>query len=248
VLIATSSDVRADMIHKIIGQNKVRNLLLEKVLFQKEEDYFEIQELLKTENIPAWVNFYRRGTKFFTDLKNQMNLSEKIEISVRGSLWGIGCLGTHFIDLLYFLSDCCDFEFRESLLDKNILDSKRKGFKEFTGVLKGENSRGDSLTLECKDHGSDPWIIHVNNGKERHKIFEEIGGANYEYFDGKEEIRQRVDILMQSQRTHFSVKQIIHENTCDLTNFDNSVSIHLPLIRVLLKGTSKNRAKSWMMN
>jgi hypothetical protein len=104
VVIATNSDVRADLIRAIVDQTKVRNLLLEKVLFQKESDYFDIQKLLKKENIPTWVNFYRRDTVFFIDIKKQINLSKKIEMAVSGSLWGIGCLGPHFIDLLSFYS------------------------------------------------------------------------------------------------------------------------------------------------
>ena len=83
----------------------------------------------------------------------------------------------------------------------------------------------------------------MKNGKEKHKIIEEIGGADYEYFNGKEETRQRVDILMQNQRTLFSVKQIIHENTCDLTNFENSVFIHLLLIGLLFQHIQKTTGK-----
>jgi hypothetical protein len=243
VLIATSSDIRADLIRALINRVKVKSMLLEKVLFQKEKDYFEIQELLRKENIPAWVNFYRRDTDFFKDVKKKMNLLDEIKISIRGSLWGIGCLGTHFIDLLAFFSGCGDFEFRKSQLDKKILDAKRKGFKEFTGILEGKNSRGDSLTLNSKDHGNEPWVINIENGKSWHKIAEEVGGANYEYFNGQEKSNCRIEIPMQSQRTHLLVEKIIHENRCDLTNFHDSVILHIPLIRVLLKHLQQTTGK-----
>jgi hypothetical protein len=243
VLITTSSDVRVNLIRDIINQVKVKHMLLEKVLFQKEADYFEIQELLKKENISAWVNCYRRDTDFFKSVKVKLNLSEKIKISVRGSLWGIGCLGVHFIDLLAFFSGHVDFEFRKSQLDKKLLDAKRKGFKEFTGVLEGVNSRGDSLIMDSKDHGNQPWVMSIENGKTWQKIAEEVGGADYEYFDGKIESQCRINIPMQSQRTHILVKQIIHENHCGLPNFHDSVALHIPLIRVLLKHLQQTTGK-----
>ena len=243
VLIATSSDVRANLIRDIISQVKVRHMLLEKVLFQKESDYFEIQELLKKENISAWVNCYRRDTDFFKSVKTKLNLSEKIKISVRGSLWGIGCLGVHFIDLLAFFSGHVDFEFRKSQLDKKLLDAKRKGFKEFTGVLEGVNSRGDSLIMDSKGHGNQPWVMSIENGKTWQKIAEEVGGADYEHFDGKKESQCRINIPMQSQRTHILVKQIIHENHCGLPNFHDSVKLHIPLIHVLLEHLQQTTGK-----
>jgi hypothetical protein len=234
-LIATGSDVRANLIRTLIKRVKVRNMLLEKVLFQKEADYIEIQELLKKENVSAWVNCYRRDTDFFKSVKVKLDLSEKIKISVRGSLWGIGCLGVHFIDLLAFFSGHVDFEFRKSQLNKKLLDAKRKGFKEFTGVIEGVNSRGDSLIMDSKDHGNQPWVMSIENGKTWQKISEVWGSADYKYFDGKTESQCRINIPMQSKRTHILVKQIIHENHCDLPDFNDSVTLHIPLIRVLIK-------------
>lgn len=234
-LIATGSDVRANLIRSLISRVKVRNMLLEKVLFQKEADYFEIQELLKKENVSAWINCYRRDTDFFKSVKAKLNLSEKIKVSVCGSRWGIGCLGVHFIDLLAFFSDHVDFEFQKSQLDKKLLDAKRKGFKEFTGVLEGVNSRGDSLIMDSKDHGNQPWVMSIENGKTWQKIAEEVGGADYQYFDGKIESQCRINIPMQSQRTHILAKQIVHENHCGLPNYNDSMTLHIPLIRVLLK-------------
>ena len=242
-LFATSSDVRANLVRATINRIKVRSMLFEKVLFQKEKDYFEIQELLIKENISAWVNCPRRDTDFFKSVKKKINLSEKVKISVSGSLWELGCLGVHYIDLLAFFSGHVDFEFRKSQLDKNLLDAKRKGFKEFTGVLEGGNSRGDTLIMDSKDHGNQPWIVSIENGKTWHKIAEEVGGADYEFFDGKEESHCRVNIPMQSQRTHILVKQIVHGNHCGLPDFHDSVTLHIPLIRVLLRHIQQTTGK-----
>lgn len=233
-LIATNADIRATIIRNLISKIEVKKLLLEKVLFQKETDYFEIQNLLRKKNIPAWVNFFRRETIFYKEVKKKINLLDKIHISVRGSLWEIGCLGTHFIDLLAFLSDQKDFKFENSKLDPKILAAKRTNFKEFTGILEGRNSRGDSLLLESRVHGSEPRILRIENGKTWHKLTEKVGGADYEYFDGKEKDQRDIEIPVQSLRTHLLAKKIIHENNCNLTEFNESVDLHLPLIKVLL--------------
>lgn len=51
VIIATSSDVRREVIEKLLLQKKVRYIILEKVLFQKIKDFAVVNNLLVRNNV-----------------------------------------------------------------------------------------------------------------------------------------------------------------------------------------------------
>ena len=59
-IISTSSDVRASVTTNLLNRCKVRFIIFEKILFQKEIDFEIISELLKKNRVKAWVNCPRR--------------------------------------------------------------------------------------------------------------------------------------------------------------------------------------------
>jgi predicted dehydrogenase len=64
-IVATSANVRADIVQQLLCRRQARYLLLEKVLFQKEADYTRIGHLLVETRIPAWVNCGYRAVGFY---------------------------------------------------------------------------------------------------------------------------------------------------------------------------------------
>ena len=65
VIIATNSIVRGKIIRDVIQKRIAKNIILEKVLFQKKDQYIEIDTLLKESSIPTWVNCWMRTTDLF---------------------------------------------------------------------------------------------------------------------------------------------------------------------------------------
>lgn len=234
-IIATSSNIRAEIIKELICKKAVKNLILEKVLFQTVGEYFTIDELLREKNIPAWVNCYMRSRDFYKSLRNQMSLSKKIEMRVEGALWGMGCNSIHFIDYFSYLTGCNDFNFTGSHLNREIIKSKRSGFMEFSGELAGKNSQGHSLVLICHDKGSAPIKININNGSNNHEIIDCIDHVIHRVFVGGKKTEKKVDIPFQSQSTNDLVYQICNHDKCDLTTYSDSMKLHLPLIKVLIE-------------
>ena len=233
-IVATCSDIRSGVIKEVTHKKEVKNLILEKVLFQTVAEFFEIDELLKKKDISTWVNCWMREKSFYKNLKTQLNLDEKIHMKVDGSRWLMGSSSIHFIDLFSYLTGCKDIDFIESDLNKKIIDSKRSGFKEFSGRLMGRNSQGHSLTL-CHDSGNDPYRIQIINGAKEHKITDCIDHVRHRFIDGEEESIQNVEIPFQSQTTHRLVHQVINEKKCDLTDYHDSMILHLPLIKILIE-------------
>lgn len=234
-IVATSSNVRAIVIKDLVHRKEVQNLILEKVLFRKVAEYYEIDELLRKSNIPTWVNCYMRSRDFYKELRNGINLGEKVEMRVEGPLWGMGCNSIHFIDYLSYLTGCHDFCFDTSRLSSELMDAKRPGFKEFFGELAGQNSHGHSLTLICHDKGNDPVTININNGSKNHEIIDCIDHVIHRVSDGDKETEEKVGIPFQSQTTDKLVQQIRNDNTCDLTPYHDSMNLHLPLIKIFIE-------------
>lgn len=241
-IIATSADVRARVIKEIVKKKKVKNLILEKVLFQKKEEYFEISKLLQEEGICAWVNCWMRATDFYKKLKLRIDVNKKIEMKVVGSSWGMGCNSIHFIDLFSYITDCDDFNLTDCNLDQKIIESKRSGFKEFSGKLVGENSKGDILSLICHGDGNDPVKIQIVNGLNQHEI-KGFDSVVYKIFNGKKESVVNTSIPFQSQRTHKLVDQIIKYRNCDISDYHYSMNHHLVLIKHLMEHLVKLRGE-----
>lgn len=232
-IVATCSDVRAGVIKEILERKVAKYLILEKVLFQEINEYFEIEGLLKKENVPTWINCWMREKVFYRNLKTQLDLSERVEMSVAGSRWLLGSSGIHFMDLFSFLTDCNDFHFTSCELDRELIESKRFGFKEFTGLLRGGNSKGHSLTLS-RDNGDDPYKIIIENGCRQHEVTDCGSFVNHRFSDGKNQTIDDVEIPFQSQTTHHLVQQILATGNCSLPGYKISMNLHLPFIKVLI--------------
>lgn len=233
-IVATCSDVRAGVVKELTHKKEVKNLILEKVLFQTAAEYFEIDDLLRKKNISTWVNCWMREKSFYKKLKTQLDLDEKVQMKVEGSLWLMGSSSIHFIDLFSYLTGCKDFSFIGCHLDKKIMDSKRSGFKEFSGQLIGRNSQGHSLTL-CRDSGNDPYKIQIINGSQKHEITDCVNHVAHKFFDGEKQSAENVEIPFQSQTTHRLVHKIINNKNCDLPNYRDSMNLHIPLIKILIE-------------
>jgi len=232
-IVATCSDVRAGVIKEILHRKVVKYLILEKVLFQEVDEYFEIERLLKKETVPTWINCWMREKAFYRNMKTQLDLSERVEMSVAGERWLLGSSGIHFMDLFSFLTDCNDFHFISCELDRELIESKRSGFKEFTGLLRGGNSKGHSLTMR-RDNGDDPYKIIIENGRQQHEVTDCGSFVNHRFSAGKTRTVEDVEIPFQSQTTHHLVKQILATGNCALPGYKDSMNLHLPFIKAVI--------------
>ena len=165
-------------------------------------------------------------------------------MKVEGSKWGMGCNSIHYMDLFSYLSGCNDFKFAEVHLEDKVPDSKREGFKEFMGRLKGENSRGDSLELICQDEENGPITIDIQNGLEKFTLVTNF--VDHFNFKSSNELAGRMGRIFlpyQSEMTHLWVNDILKKGSCDLPTYANSMNLHLELIRVFTEHLEKITGK-----
>ena len=70
VIIATASNVRAEVTVDLLKKFEVKTIIFEKILFQKRNDYFLISELLKNKNVNAYVNCPMRMMSFYNEIQS----------------------------------------------------------------------------------------------------------------------------------------------------------------------------------
>jgi hypothetical protein len=243
VIVATNSIVREKVIRDVVEKRSVKNLILEKVLFQRARQYIAVKKILEESSIPTWVNCWMRTTGLCKQIKSALNLNNAIHVKVEGSQWRMGTSSIHFMDLFSYFTEYNDFKFTDIQLSNEITESRHKGYKEFSGQMIGQNSRGDTLNLICRGPENELPTVEIVNSRNRYKI---IGLAGKVGFESSNDLANRIvetTLPYQSQLTHHWVEDILFRDTCDLPTYTESIPLHQELIRVLSKHFKKITGK-----
>ena len=239
-LIATASDIRRKVIEDLIAFSIPKFMILEKIVFQNNQDFELVANLLKKHQIKTWVNNPRRMWELYKFLKSRMQLNEKLMINISGSNWGLGSNCIHFIDLFHFLNGQNELIFSTNLLDEILHESKRKNFIELTGTLLCQNNNKMMLTMTSYFTGSSPLILSFSNprisviiNESKGKIFISSEENNWNWEE------KLFTIPYQSELTNIVVDDIITTGSCELTSFDESQEEHKFLLMELTKFISK---------
>jgi len=246
-IVATNADIRADVIRTLISLCDVENLVLEKVLFQKIEEYGEIEALLRKNEIRAWVNHARRAFPFYRKLKNLLSASKQVSFQVQGGAWGLGCNGLHMIDLLAFLTDAKTLKMSTNRLNNTILQSKRKGFVEFSGALEGQVG-SHHFDIFCHEEflpaiitiSSDMLCVIIDESNGWFRMATKENG--WKWVEKKEKI-----VLFQSELTNVIVEDIFRTGGCDLPTYSEAKSLHVPFVTELSAFVNQHSAEKYVI-
>ena len=232
VIIATSSAPRYIITKELIEKKHVRNIIFEKVLFQNEDHFYEIYNMLNTFGINAWVNCPRRMYDFYNTIKNELNNVDKLIFTVSGGEWGLGCNSIHFIDIFSYLSNQTSYTLLTNGLNKKVYPSKRSGYVEFCGILSGISERGDIINLISQDNSSiTPLISIVSHNKKF--VIDETNG-NMTFFKDNNWKTSIINVPYQSQLTGKLIEDILLNKNSGITKYEESMNLHLPFITSLL--------------
>jgi hypothetical protein len=241
LIVATNSDKRSNILKEIVGTKTVKNIILEKVLFQTIFEYHEIKKLFDDNMISAWVNCPLRTYELYNRIKATLNLAAPVICTVDGGNWGLACNSIHFIDMFSFLVNCSSYKMDISGLDNDIIKSKREGFIEFTGVLNCKFDNKGLLIINSRKNSDKPIVITINDDEKLIVIEESL--QKYSIFRkliNDDVLQSDFQIPFQSQLTSFVAESILLEKKCNLTDYDNSMILHLPLLEGLLTQLNLN--------
>lgn len=235
LIVATSSLVRREVVEEFLKNKKARYMVLEKVLFPYVSDYKSIGDLIKRRDVKTWVNCVKRSWEYSSILKEYYKSSNSVQMTVSGKMWGLACNAVHYIDLLSFLTDCCDTPIIDSsLIDNQIISSKRKGYIEFTGKLRVKIGN-NNLELICKNGSFDGFYITLKNENIACEIVEkgENGINNVIEIDSGTSRQEAFKAEFQSNLTGKLVSELLRKGSCKLPDYDLATKWHIPLITAL---------------
>ena len=228
VIIACNSEERYIVSKKLFKKN-ISNIIYEKVLFQNTDEYYEINSILKKRKIKAWVNCWRRTCLLYQNFKKKYLNQKLTSLSVKGSNWGMASNAIHFFDLVNYYTDSTDFKFKDNNI--KVFESKREGYYEFDGIIRGAfNSGSSSFTLESNKN-DEKLNYEVKLEFEKNiLIVKEEDQYWYEKLDGYSSEKHNFEIIYQSEMTQNHIINLVEKGNCDLTPFVTSCGIHLTMI------------------
>lgn len=227
-IVATSSDIRASVIKQLLDKKNLSALLLEKILFDKEEDYHSISEILLKKNIPTWVNCNLRATNVFRTIREDIDPQKRLELQVEGNGWEMGCVAIHFIDLFAFFTR--DVEYDVDEMDVEFFNSKRKGFLELSGTIQISNSLG-TLKMLCADSNTVSHKVIIRNGNVKKELSGWGGDITIKSYKDQSVKMEQTRIPYISESSGAIAQNIIQKRQCLLPVYSESMMIHLPFIR-----------------
>ena len=240
-IIATNSDVRLKVISKLIDLNKIKFLLIEKMVTYKIEEYQKITKILKKNKIITYVNFIRREFLFYSKLKTLLK-NDLFRITINYSNLGLCSNSIHFLDLFCLLTGVNNIQLKKNLLYNNIYRSKRNGFFEFKGSLVFISAKGHELVINDRINQLNKNLIIIDTNKKQFIIDESKKICKFSI--NSKVKKMKVDTKLVSETTNIILKKIITNKEIKLTKIENSFNNHKILIKLFNNHFNKLNKKS----
>jgi len=234
VIVATTANVRRSVVDTLLDTKKVKNIILEKVLFQNYDDYDHFTHRFTELNINVWVNHPRRLFSFYEPFIADLQKSLHVSYHVQGGEWGMACNALHFLDHLLMLQSQSDpsVHIDTSMLKPEVIESKRKGCYEVYGTLSG--TLGNStFSLTCTKDEVIPTTISIMSENVRIIVDEYKGIAMISKKDNAwkwENYEQKI-VSFQSELTGVLADDILAHQTCKLPTYQEAAMLHKPFIQ-----------------
>ena len=230
-IISTTSDIRKQVLFDLLQIVNVKYMVLEKVVFQKVEDFEQVKELFRNKNIKSWVNLPRRTFPVYKEIKKKIQ-NQILNIKVSGNNWGLASNSIHMIDIFVFLTEQNNYKFDINDLSNQKYVAKRKGFQELKGEFKVHSSRGDTLQL------FDVNVLPKNNFRIIIKSNEEetiVDETNRLVMVKSKNYMENISIPYQSEITGFILDDIINTGSSDLVTFNECMGYHVEMLNAFNK-------------
>lgn len=234
-IIATGAKYRFAVLKDLLALHKVGNILLEKVLFQKKEEYQKAADLMKAKGVNAWVNCPRRMFPFYEQLKSRMESHQITKVKISGNAWGLASNFVHYLDLFQFLSGESPKKVYP-MGEVKIVPSRHLGHKEMLGHFQVLFSSFE-LNISCLEGAVASLGIEIHTNKEKILIDEISQSYIFEKAEGVKETGN-YDILFQSQLSNL-VFQNMKDKKVSLVSYKESVKAHLPMIECFQENFEK---------
>lgn len=239
-IIATPSAPRKNIFLDLLNRQnlEIKFFLLEKFLFPKIQDYYDILTKLENNNLKVYVNEWISSSYIFRRIASILDINKTkypLKMSVKGSKWGLECNSVHFIDYFHFLINRKEIKLKESNITKH-MPSKRNGYLEFFGDITIESNNGSTLYLSSNVDG-DTLKVDLSFKTDTNHIECKMwnnGILDIIYNINDKNYLESVKIPFQSEITYEIIQNAIEYNSVNLPTLKEA-SIHHLLVCYGLK-------------
>ncbi|MDB4877463.1 MAG: oxidoreductase-like [Gemmatimonadetes bacterium] len=225
-IVATTADVRPEVVAQICGRSRVRFWILEKMLTQSETALDELVAQVAGASA-AWVNTPRRIMPWHQALKSKLSLTPPVVLKIVGGPWGLACNSVHYLDLCAWWTGEALVSVDTSRLDSRWRASKRPGFLEITGTIEAQYSRGSRVILTA-NNADVAFTMELSDGERAWQIDEDGGSARRD--DG---LTVAGRLMYQSELSGPMIEAILESGRCGLPSLEEAAVTHRALIRGL---------------
>jgi len=225
-IVATCSDVRFELASNLIEYG-VRQLLLEKILFNDLRHYQPFIAQVELDNARVWVNTKKRSLLAYRELKSRFEGEFIEEFSFSGVNTGLASNAIHIIDLVEYMTGARVVTLCGNQLDKHPVASKRTGFLEFRGKLTGRLDNGTRMSVIDRDNCEPNKVLEIIGERTQFKFNEQ---KNRAWINGNS---YSMTPEIQSELTRNNL-DILKTGSCGLTDLHNSTRQHELLLSCLL--------------
>ena len=226
LIVSVDAANRLAALTSVLAHCKPKAIILEKILFNKFEEFNTVQAILDDLDVPCWVNCSRNIWPGYQALKETLGGKAVTSYTVSGSDWGLGCNAIHFVAALEYIADEAVTSLAMDSDTAAIRESKRAGYKEVTGTLRGTTVSGGTISLSSLPVEGQPISVNVQAGKDSYTIAE---GKTISLNGGKE---TPFSMLYTSQLTAPLV-EILKHGRSDLPSYIDSVHQHRIMFKAL---------------
>ena len=228
LFLATTAAHRFEIFKNVLSNHNVKNIIFEKVVFQKPSHYAECLKILQDQKVNCWINNWPRYAPYYRDVKENIKDKTPIAINVSGSYWGLACNASHFMELMAFLSDGGSFDKIKCNFSQSY-KSKRKPFVDFYGEISAKTNLGHTINLIDRGTGSESLVVEITQKDNRFMITNEkdnvLVKSNISGFREK-----RYDFVFQSKTSGGHIDAILKNKNPELPTYRESYEWHANLI------------------
>lgn len=239
---ATTSQIRYKTTLLAIKNFQIKNIIFEKVVFNKNNEFVKMEKILKKNKIKSWVNCPLRNMIVFKRIKKLIKQSDKLLVIVKGSRWNMASNSIHYLDL-YNYFDNTEFNTFKNKLSKKIYFSKRKGFFELYGQIEFLINKKKFLLLENTKKFITFTIDIAFDNHSFHLAFAKRSNQIKHYFKNKLKKKGKFIIEKQSNMTSKVVEKIFAHKDPGLISFTKSIILHRIMIKLLSHHKKRNLKK-----
>jgi|KBSMisStandDraft_5_1062788.scaffolds.fasta_scaffold271603_2 predicted dehydrogenase len=232
-IVATHARQRAGTVADLVRMG-ARQLLLEKVLFNRMADYDLTDRLFGEHAVRVWVNCARRA---YPRMGNLVDLfgGRPVNYSVSGAGWGLATNVIHHLDEFALLCGSSDLVVSAKSLLPGAYPAKRPGHVEFFGTLRATAANGSQFVATCTG-GSEaiPGDRVVTIEADGRSATIRQAAQTMTVREGSPERTEPYPISLQSEATAAHINSILDGGAPELPDYATAAKLHRAMLTAFI--------------